>query len=229
MTIEEIVHGESKNVEFKVTLPKDSEKYTKTIVAFANTQGGKLIFGVDELPLEAIREMIINAHCHRNLTDDSCVQVAVYDDRLEVTSPGGLYNGLIFEELMNGHSKIRNRAIAGVFNKMGFVESWGTGVKRIIGAAKSCGLPTPKFQVFDDMFRVDLFRSTFSIEVQKSNEEASEKNQESIGEESGKHRRRIGKASEKNQKSIGEESGKHRRRIGKASEKNQKNIGEPSE
>ncbi len=39
-----------------------------------------------ELPLEAIREMIINAHCHRNLTDDSCVQVAVYDDRLEVTS-----------------------------------------------------------------------------------------------------------------------------------------------
>lgn len=149
-----------------------------------------------ELPLEAIREMIINAHCHRNLTDDSCVQVAVYDDRLEVTSPGGLYNGLTFEELMNGHSKIRNRAIAGVFNKMGFAESWGTGVKRIIGAAKSCGLPTPKFQVFDDMFRVDLFRSTFSIEDQKSNEEASEKNQESIGEESEKHRRRIKKTSE---------------------------------
>ena len=48
MTIEEIVHGESKNVEFKVTLPKDLEKYTKTIVAFANTQGGKLIFGVND-------------------------------------------------------------------------------------------------------------------------------------------------------------------------------------
>ena len=46
-----------------------------------------------ELPPEAIREMIINAHCHRNLLDESCIQVAVYDDRLEVTSPGGLYNG----------------------------------------------------------------------------------------------------------------------------------------
>ena len=68
------------------------------------------------------------------------------------------------------------------------------------------------------MFRVDLFRSTFSIEDQKSIEEASEKNQESIGEESGKHRRRVEKASEKNQESIGEES-----------EKNQKNIGGPSE
>lgn len=44
-----------------------------------------------ELPVEAIREMIINAHCHRNLSDESCIQVAIYDDRLEVTSPGGLY------------------------------------------------------------------------------------------------------------------------------------------
>ncbi len=43
-----------------------------------------------ELPVEAIREMIVNAHCHRNMTDESCVQVAIYDDRLEVTSPGGL-------------------------------------------------------------------------------------------------------------------------------------------
>lgn len=43
MTIEEIVHGESKNVEFKVSLPKDSAKYMKTIIAFANTQGGRLV------------------------------------------------------------------------------------------------------------------------------------------------------------------------------------------
>lgn len=50
---------------------------------------------------------IINAHCHRNLLDESCIQVAIYDDRLEVTSPGGLYNGLTYEEVMNGHSKIQ--------------------------------------------------------------------------------------------------------------------------
>ena len=49
-----------------------------------------------ELPPEAIREMIINAHCHRNILDESCIQVAIYDDRLEVTSPGGLYNGLTY-------------------------------------------------------------------------------------------------------------------------------------
>ena len=63
--------------------------------------------------------------------------MAIYDDRLEVSSPGGLYNGLTYEELMQGHSKIRNRSIAGVFHKMGLVESWGTGVKRVLITAES--------------------------------------------------------------------------------------------
>ena len=95
-----------------------------------------------ELPPEAIREMIINAHCHRNLLDESCIQVAVYDDRLEVTSPGGLYNGLTYEEVMNGHSKIRNKGIANIFSQMGLVEAWGSGIKRILNAAEEYGLPS---------------------------------------------------------------------------------------
>ena len=98
-----------------------------------------------ELPPEAIREMIINAHCHRNLLDESCIQVAVYDDRLEVTSPGGLYNGLTYEEVMNGHSKIRNKGIANIFSQMGLVEAWGSGIKRILNAAEEYGLPKPRF------------------------------------------------------------------------------------
>ena len=52
MTMEEIVHGESKNVEFKETLPDKSEKYMKTIIAFANTQGGQLIVGVNDVTRE---------------------------------------------------------------------------------------------------------------------------------------------------------------------------------
>lgn len=171
-----------------------------------------------ELPLEAVREMIINAHCHRNLIDDSCVQVAIYDDRLEVSSPGSLYNGLTYEELMNGHSKIRNRTIANVFNKMGFVESWGTGVKRILGTAESYGLPIPEFQVFDDMFRVNLFRNAFPME-----------NQECIRETSEKYRGSIGEASEKEQKIIGERTKKHRRKNGKESEKHRGSVGKISE
>ena len=107
--------------------------------------------------------MIINAHCHRNLLDESCIQVAVYDDRLEVTSPGGLYNGLTYEEVMNGHSKIQNKGIANIFSQMGLVEAWGSGIKRILNAAEEYGLSKPRFQEFDNMFRVELFRSSFPM------------------------------------------------------------------
>ena len=130
-----------------------------------------------ELPPEAIREMIINAHCHRNLLDESCIQVAIYDNRLEVTSPGGLYNGLTYEEVMNGHSKIRNKAIANIFSQMGLVEAWGSGVKRILNAAKEYGLPEPKFQEFDNMFRVELFRNSLPMTSENKH----------IGETSEKH------------------------------------------
>lgn len=51
-----------------------------------------------ELPVGAIREMIINAQCHRNFMDNSCVQVALFSNRLEVTSPGMLYGGLTLKE-----------------------------------------------------------------------------------------------------------------------------------
>ena len=131
--------------------------------------------------------MIINAHCHRNLLDESCIQVAIYDNRLEVTSPGGLYNGLTYEEVMNGHSKIRNKAIANIFSQMGLVEAWGSGVKRILNAAKEYGLPEPKFQEFDNMFRVELFRNFLPMTSENKH----------IGETSEKHRRNIGETSEK--------------------------------
>ncbi len=54
MTIQEIIRGESKNVEFKEMLQKNSENYTKTVVAYANTQGGTLIFGVADKTREIV-------------------------------------------------------------------------------------------------------------------------------------------------------------------------------
>ena len=86
-------------------------------------------------------------------------------DRLEVTSPGGLYNGLTYEELMSGHSRIRNKGIANVFSQMGLVESWGSGIRRILDAAKDYDLAEPVFQEFDNMFRVELFRNSMHYET----------------------------------------------------------------
>lgn len=113
--------------------------------------------------------------------DESCIQVAVYDDRLEVTSPGGLYNRLTYEEVMNGHSKIRNKGIANIFSQMGLVEAWGSGIKRIFNAAKEYDLPEPKFQEFDNMFRVELFRNNSMTESEKEAGESSEKSRRRFG------------------------------------------------
>ncbi len=60
---------------------------------------------------------------------------------------------------MKGHSKIRNKLIANIFGQMGLVEAWGSGIRRIISAAGEYGLPVPTVEVFDDMFRVNLYRS----------------------------------------------------------------------
>lgn len=100
-----------------------------------------------------------------------------------MTSPGGLYNGLTYEEIMNGHSKLRNRVIANVFSQMGLVESWGTGIRRIMEAAESYGLPTPAFEVFDNMFRVNLVRNTLIMVNQGNDREISEKHRGNIGED----------------------------------------------
>ena len=111
-----------------------------------------------ELPPSAIREMIVNAVCHRNYLDSSCIQVAIFDDRLEVTSPGMLYGGLTLSEALQGRSKIRNRAIAEVLSRMEIVEAWGTGIKRILRRAEEYQLPIPKFEEIGDTFRVNLYR-----------------------------------------------------------------------
>ena len=145
-----------------------------------------------ELPPEAIREMIINAHCHRNILDESCIQVAIYDDRLEVTSPGGLYNGLTYEEVMNGHSKIRNKGIANIFSQMGLIEAWGSGIKRILNAAEKYGLPKPRIQEFDNMFRVELFRKNSLTKRERIDfKDELELGRRRDGESSEKGRRRI--------------------------------------
>lgn len=115
-----------------------------------------------ELPTEAIREAIVNATTHRNFLDRACVQVAVYDDRVEVTSPGMLYGGLTIEQIKEGGSKIRNRCIAEVFSRMKIIESWGTGIKRMFSSCKEYGIREPELLEIGDSFRVNLYRPSYN-------------------------------------------------------------------
>jgi len=127
-----------------------------------------------ELPTEAIREAIVNATTHRNFLDRACVQVAVYDDRVEVTSPGMLYGGLTIEQIKEGGSKIRNRCIAEVFSRMKIIESWGTGIKRMFSSCKEYGIREPELLEIGDSFRVNLYRPSYN-EVHQSSPKSSPK------------------------------------------------------
>ena len=302
MTIEEILAGESKNVEFKENLPEKSIKYMKSVVAFANGTGGKIIFGIAdktrevvgfdkedvfkkmdaianvvsdscepaiipnitlqtvdgktviveevsegrqqlrswgvlieregkdypsnafailtgngglhvttqcgvfkgttkaifvdrreytgpiweqideafqfvlrnihlgativgiyrqdiyEIPPDAIRELIINAMVHRSYLDHGTIQVAVYDNRLEITSPGKLPMGQTIERMKEGYSKIRNEALAHAFAYMNLIEHWGSGIPRIIDKVKAAGLREPEFIGGEVDLRINIYR-----------------------------------------------------------------------
>ncbi len=111
-----------------------------------------------ELPILSVREMIANAVVHRSYLDDAAIQVSIFDDRVEVMSPGMLYGGMDIETAMKGKSKCRNAALAEAFHYMGIVEAWGTGIPRIVNKCNKYGLPEPTFEEFGDGFKVTMFR-----------------------------------------------------------------------
>ena len=113
---------------------------------------------VYELPVDSVRELIANAVAHRSYLEPGSIQVAIFDDRLEVTSPGMLLNNVSIQKMKEGYSKPRNPAIARAFAYMKIIENWGTGIPRIFRECREYGLPEPELIDFDGDFRVNLYR-----------------------------------------------------------------------
>ena len=120
---------------------------------------------VYELPIDSIRELIANAVAHRSYLDPGNIQVALYDNRLEITSPGMLMNGVTIEKMKEGYSKIRNRAIANAFSYMKIIEKWGSGIPRIIRECQEYGIPEPELIDFDGDFRINMYRQPSLIQA----------------------------------------------------------------
>ena len=117
-----------------------------------------------ELPIKSIREMIANAVCHRSYLVPQKIQVALYDDRLEVTTPGMLSRDITITKMELGQSLIRNKGIAAVFSYMGIIEGWGSGIPRIIKEAEEYHLQRPELIDMGGSFRMNLFRRDFEID-----------------------------------------------------------------
>lgn len=114
---------------------------------------------VYEIPPDAIRELIVNAVVHRSYLDHGNIQIALYDDRLEITSPGKLPMGQTLERMKEGYSKIRNEALAYAFAYMNLIEHWGSGIPRIMGNVKAYGLREPEFIGGEVDLRINIYRT----------------------------------------------------------------------
>ena len=110
----------------------------------------------ETIPEKAFREVLANALIHRTWDVRAAIRIAMYFDRVEVVSPGGLPVGVSYKEYMAGYvSVLRNPIIANVFFRLKYVETFGTGIRRIIDTYRGTSAE-PKFQVSDNAIVVIL-------------------------------------------------------------------------
>ena len=107
-----------------------------------------------EIPQEALREAVINAISHRDYNEKGAnIQIDIFDDRVEITNPGGLVSAIKKEEF--GKKSIsRNPLLFSLFKRADLVEKVGSGINRIRMAIKNAGLPAPVFE-FTNFFNLN--------------------------------------------------------------------------
>jgi ATP-dependent DNA helicase RecG len=115
-------------------------------------------YDICELPLDALREAVVNAIVHRDYSmRGTNIYVAVYDDRVEIESPGGFTAGVTKQNF--GKTSIRrNLILADLFHRMGKVERMGSGIRRMKSLMKQAGLRPPVFES-DTFFRATFYRN----------------------------------------------------------------------
>ena len=135
--------------------------YEKALSVFRDYYQYEVIQGADrkrveKIPEASFREAIANALIHRVWDVDSQIRVSMFDDRIEVVSPGGLPSGITEDEYLSGKlSVLRNRNLANVFYRLGFVEIFGTGITRIKQIYSEASVK-PSFEVSENATQIVL-------------------------------------------------------------------------
>ncbi|MCU0475830.1 MAG: transcriptional regulator, partial [Anaerolineae bacterium] len=109
-----------------------------------------------EYPLEAVRELVVNAVAHRDYSiHGDGIRLYVFADRLEITSPGRLPGPVTLQNIKDERFS-RNPAVVQVLADMGFIERLGYGVDRVFELMRQHGLREPVFTETDGGFRVTM-------------------------------------------------------------------------
>jgi ATP-dependent DNA helicase RecG len=111
----------------------------------------------DQYPIQALREMLLNALVHRTYMG-AVIQLRVFDNKLSIWNEGGLPYGLSLEDLKSDHnSRPRNPIIANACFLAGYIDTWGRGTLKIINSCKEAGLPDPEIKEMNGGVEVTVF------------------------------------------------------------------------
>jgi ATP-dependent DNA helicase RecG len=117
-----------------------------------------------EYPVPALREMLLNSLIHRNYMG-APTQLRVYGQKLQLWNHGTLPVGITLDKLSKSHSSFpRNPILAEACFKGSYIDSWGSGIMKIVNSCKAAGLPTPTLEEDMGGFMVKLFKNRFSKE-----------------------------------------------------------------
>ncbi len=146
------------------------EAYEKSIEIFRDYYIYDEIIGakreqVEVIPEQAFREALANAMIHRAWDINAHIRISMFDDRIEIASPGGLPEGITEDDYLNSKiSRLRNPILANVFYRLGIVELFGTGITRI-QRSYSDSKSKPNFEFSDNSIVVTLPRINTSPEL----------------------------------------------------------------
>ena len=155
------------------------KQYDDAVSAFHRYYQYEIIQGferkiVDRVPEEAYREAVANAIVHRTWDINSHIRIAMFPDRIEISSPGGLPKGITEEEYLSGSiSNLRNPIIGNVFFRLQYIEMFGTGIRRIKAMYEDSAVK-PDFIITDNTISVILPCVDKKMEVSSDGEKMLE-------------------------------------------------------
>ena len=134
-----------------------------------------------EIPIEAIRESLVNALVHRDYSNDGRdIKIGIYDHIVNIVSPGGFPSTITQDDILDGRSEIRNKVIAKVFKELNYIEQWGSGIRRIKSSCKDRGLKEAEILEKGDFVDVSLYREVSLKKVTTLKENSYTNHQNSI-------------------------------------------------
>lgn len=177
-TIKIAVFADDRNTVFKAHKEFGGSVFTQLEEAFEYlmlcNRNPSTFVGINRIdkwdyPVEALREALLNAIVHRDYAFSGSIIINVNESCIEFISLGGLVRGLTADDIRNGISQLRNRNLAELFHRLNFIESYGTGIRRIFALYSDCK-EQPTISITSNSFKITLPNMNNSAVYEKKRE-----------------------------------------------------------